>query len=43
VLETFCGNGTPEVLEQCDVGIDGAGDGCSLTCRIDARCGDGGV
>jgi len=37
---TVCGNGTPEITEQCDDGNTQSCDGCSSTCKVEA-CGDG--
>jgi cysteine-rich repeat protein len=35
-----CGNGAREAGEQCDDGNTSSGDGCSSTCRNEARCGN---
>ena len=36
-----CGNGIPEIGEQCDDGNTTDGDGCSATCVIVPVCGNG--
>jgi len=42
-LETTCGNGVTEGVEQCDDGNTTNGDGCSSKCRLENTCGDGTV
>ncbi|HYP90526.1 MAG TPA: DUF4215 domain-containing protein, partial [Polyangiaceae bacterium] len=39
-LETYCGNGVKEGVEQCDDHNNVSGDGCSGSCKTEF-CGDG--
>src|SRR5690606_12512419 len=45
----YCGNGLIDLdgqgnpKEQCDDGNNTSGDGCSSTCKLEPRCGDGKV
>jgi len=42
--DAVCGNGIVEASEECDDGNTAGGDGCSMTCTLEARpevCGDG--
>ena len=37
----ICGNGTPEIDEECDDGNLDPYDGCNFFCRVGPVCGDG--
>lgn len=39
VVEAFCGDGIPEVEEQCDDGNAIETDGCTTECRVGVACG----
>jgi len=38
LTESTCGDGTPELGEECDDGNDVDGDGCESTCQITPLC-----
>lgn len=37
---TLCGNGAPDLGEECDDGNDTAADGCEPDCTVTPTCGD---
>ena len=41
ILETVCGNGVVQGVEECDDGNTNDGDGCSSICKIEPECGNG--